>query len=279
MKYEIKNDYEYFIAKVTFKGKNIMLVDEADIDLEKFNSFMDKLYKKIDELRNTKKYYYGIIAKKINREANNFFEVTYTEIDGGDNFAAILTMPLLSKFDLTEEQKDILDLANNKDSFIESFTKILIEAEEDYIKNDMPVCLAYRTYDRTIIETDDKFISKNKTGLIEYIDKNMKSMGAAKFKESKKFINNIGGSSLYKYGNLIETNTGRYVFVVTNKEDAKHILIRRKISYGIAKEAELSNKDIFYQKIETDHEVIKVFENDEYYISDIILSKQFKIKI
>lgn len=279
MKYEIKNDYEYFIAKVTFKGKNIMLVDEADIDLEKFNSFMDIVYKKIDELRNTKKYYYGIIAKKINREANNFFEVTYTEIDEGDDFTAILTMPLLSKFDLTEEQKDILDLANNKDSFIESFTKILIEAEEDYIKNDMPICLAYRIYDRTIIETDDKFISKNKTGLIEYIDKNMKSMGAAKFKESKKFINNIGGSSLYKYGNLIETNTGRYVFVVTNKEDAKHILIRRKISYGIAKEAELSNKDIFYQKIETDHEVIKVFENDEYYISDIILSKQFKIKI
>lgn len=279
MKYEIKNDYEYFIAKVTFKGKNIMLVDEGDIDLEKFNSFMDRVYQKIDELRNTKKYYYGIIAKKINREANNFFEVTYTEIDEGDGFTAILTMPLLSKFDLTEEQKDILDLANNKDSFIESFTKILIEAEEDYIKNDMPICLAYRTYDRTIIETDDKFISKNKTGLIEYIDKNMKSMGAAKFKESKKFINNIGGFSLYKYGNLIETNTGRYVFVVTNKEDAKHILIRRKISYGIAKEADLSNKDIFYQKIETDHEVIKVFENDEYYISDIILSKQFKIKI
>jgi len=274
MEFEIKKGYEYFINQITFRGKNLVLVDEHEIDLEKFNSFMDKVYQKINELKDTKKYYYGIIANRINREADNFFNVTNTVINEGTSFAAILVMPLLSNFELTDEQKDILDLVDDKDSFIEKFTKVLIKAEEDYIKNNMPICLSYGTYDRTIIETEDKFISKNKTGLIEYIDKNINSMGAAKFKESKRFINNIGGFSLYKYGNLIETNTGRYVFKITNKEDANHILIRRKISYGVAKATRLSDKDIFYQKIETDHDVIKVFENDKYYIADIILSKK-----
>lgn len=259
MLYNIKKGYEKYIKDIQIYSTTIYFFKEEEIDIDSLNSFMELVYTSINNILSSKQHLYGEITKRINEECNNFLGYEDPVLSFKTEYTVVLDIPLLGNFSFIEDEKDILDTLESESAIENTVRKIIYEKAEMYIDiNKMQL-----NYD--LIDKEKYFIVKHRTGLIEYVYKDLSHLTANPYKLQNSNI-------LYKYGNVTMSNTGRIVFIPCNEREADNILVK------VIQNDESDNIDDIISIIDTTYGILYEFnifneENSNFYIKDLILQK------
>lgn len=259
MLYNVKKEYEKYIKDIQIYSTTIYFFKEEEIDIDSLNSFMELVYTSINNILSSKQYLYGEITKRINEECNNFLGYEDPVLSFKTEYTVVLDIPLLGNFSFIEDEKDILDTLESESAIENTVRKIIYEKAEMYIDiNKMQL-----NYD--LIDKEKYFIVKHRTGLIEYVYKDLSHLTANPYKLQNSNI-------LYKYGNVTMSNTGRIVFIPCNEREADNILVK------VIQNDVSDNIDDIISIIDTTYGILYEFnifneENSNFYIKDLILQK------
>lgn len=260
MLYNFKKEYEKYIKDIQIHSTSIYFFKEDELDIDSLNSFMELVYTSINNILSSKQYLYGNIAKRVNeKECNDFLGYEDTVLSFKTEYTAVLDIPLLGNFSFNEDEKDILDTLESDSAIENTVRKIIYEKAEKYIKH-------YKMqFNYNLTDQEKYFIVKHRTGLIEYVYKDLSHLTSNPYK-----LQNI--NILYKYGNVTMSNTGRIVFIPCNEREADNILVK------VIQNDESDNIDDIISIIDTTYGILYEFnifneENSNFYIKDLILQK------